>query len=74
MLNAPKVEVERIVVRPEQRSAQTVHRPGREQLYEQFVASSPALGERVPQQDLAGYIGVPRVGLNRIMKRCRMRQ
>jgi CRP-like cAMP-binding protein len=45
-----------------------------EQLYEQFVASSPALSERVPQKDLAGYIGVTPVGLNRIVKRCRMRQ
>lgn len=45
-----------------------------EQLYEQFVQSSPALSERVPQKDLAGFIGVTPVGFNRIVKRCRMRR
>lgn len=45
-----------------------------EQLYDQFVANSPALSERVPQKDLAGFIGVTPVGLNRIVKRWRMRQ
>ena len=45
-----------------------------EQLYESFVHESPALAERVPQKDLAGFIGVTPVGLNRIVKRCRLRR
>lgn len=45
-----------------------------EQLYEQFAADSPALSERVPQKDLAAFIGVTPVGLNRIVKRCRTRR
>lgn len=40
-----------------------------EQLYRQFVASSPDLVGRVPQKDLAAYLGVTAVGLNRIIKR-----
>lgn len=44
-----------------------------EQLYEQFVADAPELSERIPQKDLAGYLGVTPVGLNRIIKRCRER-
>jgi CRP-like cAMP-binding protein len=44
-----------------------------EQLYERFVADSPELSERIPQKDLAGYLGVTAVGLNRIIKRCRSR-
>lgn len=45
-----------------------------EQLYEQFVADAPELSERIPQKDLAGYLGVTPVGLNRIVKRCRSRR
>lgn len=45
-----------------------------EQLYEQFVVDSPQLSERIPQKDLAGYLGVTPVGLNRIIKRCRLRR
>lgn len=45
-----------------------------EQLYEQFAATAPELSERIPQKDLASYLGVTPVGLNRIIKRCKMRQ
>jgi CRP-like cAMP-binding protein len=44
-----------------------------EELYEQFVSVRPELAERIPQKDLAGYIGVTPVGLNRIVKRTRNR-
>lgn len=40
-----------------------------EQLYRQLVESSPDLLERVTQKDLASYLGVTAVGLNRIAKR-----
>jgi CRP-like cAMP-binding protein len=40
-----------------------------EQLYRQFIESSPELRARVPQKDLAAYLGVTAVGLNRIAKR-----
>ncbi|MBB6095586.1 CRP-like cAMP-binding protein [Povalibacter uvarum] len=42
-----------------------------EQLHARFVVESPALAERIPQKDLAGFIGVTPVGLNRIVKRYR---
>ena len=42
-----------------------------EQLYRQFVASSPELLERIAQKDLAAFLGVTPVGLNRIVKRVR---
>jgi CRP-like cAMP-binding protein len=42
-----------------------------EQLYRQVVAEEPALLEEVPQKDLAAYLGVTPVGLNRIAQRCR---
>ena len=42
-----------------------------EQLYRQFVASSPELLTRVSQKDLAAFLGVTAVGLNRIVKRVR---
>jgi CRP-like cAMP-binding protein len=41
-----------------------------EEIYRQFAREAPHLAERVPQKDLAGYIGVTPVGLNRIIKRC----
>lgn len=44
-----------------------------EDLYRQFVSETPELAERVPQKDLAGYLGVTAVGLNRIIKRLRCR-
>jgi CRP-like cAMP-binding protein len=44
-----------------------------EQLYEQFVTDAPQLSERIPQKDLAAYLGVTAVGLNRIVRRCRTR-
>jgi CRP-like cAMP-binding protein len=40
-----------------------------EALYRQFAAETPDLIERVPQKDLAGFIGVTPVGLNRIIRR-----
>ncbi|MGE0815689.1 MAG: Crp/Fnr family transcriptional regulator [Vicinamibacterales bacterium] len=40
-----------------------------EQLYRQLAAASPDLIGRVPQKDLAAYLGVTAVGLNRIVKR-----
>lgn len=44
-----------------------------EELYRQFVSEAPELAERVAQKDLAGYLGVTAVGLNRIIKRLRCR-
>jgi CRP-like cAMP-binding protein len=41
-----------------------------EALYRQFVAGAPALASRVPQKDLAAFLGVTPVGLNRIIRRC----
>lgn len=43
-----------------------------EQLYRQFAASSPELLNRVAQKDLAAFLGVTAVGLNRIVKRVRV--
>lgn len=40
-----------------------------EQLYRRFAETSPDLLQRVPQKDLAAYLGVTAVGLNRIVKR-----
>jgi CRP-like cAMP-binding protein len=40
-----------------------------EELYRQFAAASPELIDRVPQKDLAAFIGVTPVGLNRIIRR-----
>src|SRR5690349_20080061 len=45
-----------------------------EQLYGNFVESQPELAARIPQKDLAGYLGVTPVGLSRIAKRYRLRQ
>ena len=42
-----------------------------EQLYRQFAASSPELLNRIAQKDLAAFLGVTAVGLNRIVKRVR---
>jgi CRP-like cAMP-binding protein len=42
-----------------------------EQLYLQLVRSAPDLVARIPQKDLAGYLGVTAVGLNRIIRRQR---
>ena len=42
-----------------------------EQLYRQFVAASPDLLTRIAQKDLAAFLGVTAVGLNRIVKRVR---
>jgi CRP-like cAMP-binding protein len=41
-----------------------------EALYRQFVADAPDLASRVPQKDLAAFLGVTPVGLNRIIRRC----
>lgn len=41
-----------------------------EQLYRALVAETPDVAARVPQRDLAAYLGVTAVGLNRIVKRC----
>jgi CRP-like cAMP-binding protein len=45
-----------------------------EELYRQFIESRPELVPRVPQKDLAAYLGVTAVGLNRIAKRVRPTQ
>jgi hypothetical protein len=42
-----------------------------EALYRKFVNETPSLAERVPQKDLAAFLGVTPVGLNRIIRRCR---
>jgi CRP-like cAMP-binding protein len=39
--------------------------------YRAFVAESPVLARRVPQKDLARYLGLTPVGLNRIVSRVR---
>jgi CRP-like cAMP-binding protein len=44
-----------------------MHTP--EQMYRQLLASRPELVERVPQKELAAYLGVTPVGLNRIARR-----
>jgi CRP-like cAMP-binding protein len=43
-----------------------------EALYREFARKQPALAERVPQKDLAAYLGVTAVGLSRIIRRTRM--
>ena len=45
-----------------------------EQLYGNFVETHPQLAARIPQKDLAGFLGVTPVGLSRIAKRYRLRQ
>jgi len=40
-----------------------------QELYRKFAAASSALVERVPQKDLAAFLGVTAVGLNRIIRR-----
>jgi CRP-like cAMP-binding protein len=40
-----------------------------EGLYRKFVADAPGLAARVPQKDLAAFLGVTPVGLNRIIRR-----
>ena len=42
-----------------------------EERYREFLAEAPALQSRVPQKDLARYLGLTPVGLNRIVKRVR---
>jgi len=42
-----------------------------EERYCEFLAEAPALQSRVPQKDLARYLGLTPVGLNRIVKRVR---
>ncbi len=42
-----------------------------EQLYRQFLAECPRMAARVPQKELAGFLGVTPVGLNRIVQRVR---
>jgi CRP-like cAMP-binding protein len=42
-----------------------------EELYRQFVTDAPGLASRVPQKDLAAFLGVTPVGLNRIIRRSR---
>jgi CRP-like cAMP-binding protein len=42
-----------------------------EQLYRQFLTECPQLAARVPQKELAGFLGVTPVGLNRIVQRVR---
>lgn len=41
------------------------------ELYQRCARSQPALLARVPQKDLASYLGVTPVGLNRIIRRLR---
>jgi CRP-like cAMP-binding protein len=43
-----------------------------EQMYRQFAQSSPDLLDRIAQKDLAAFLGVTAVGLNRIVKRVRI--
>lgn len=40
-----------------------------EELYRKFARESPRLVQRVPQRDLAAFLGVTPVGLNRIIRR-----
>jgi CRP-like cAMP-binding protein len=40
-----------------------------EALYQQFASQAPALIDRIPQKDLAAFLGVTPVGLNRIIRR-----
>ena len=40
-----------------------------QELYRKFATESPALARRVPQKDLAAFLGVTPVGLNRIIRR-----
>jgi CRP-like cAMP-binding protein len=40
-----------------------------EELYRRFASASPELAKRVPQKDLAAFLGVTPVGLNRIIRR-----
>jgi CRP-like cAMP-binding protein len=40
-----------------------------EELYRRFASESPELARRVPQRDLAAFLGVTAVGLNRIIRR-----
>ncbi|HEU4604238.1 MAG TPA: Crp/Fnr family transcriptional regulator [Steroidobacteraceae bacterium] len=42
-----------------------------EELFRAFVRRNPGLADRVPQKDLAAYLGVTAVGLSRIIKRTR---
>jgi len=42
-----------------------------EDRYRCFVANSPSLEARITQKELAAYLGVTPVGLNRIVKRVR---
>lgn len=41
------------------------------ELYAELVQETPALATRVPQKDLAAYLGVTAAGLNRIVRRSR---
>ena len=43
-----------------------------EQMYRQFAQSPPDLLDRIAQKDLAAFLGVTAVGLNRIVKRVRI--
>ena len=45
-----------------------------EAMYREFVRNHPSLAERVPQKDLAGFLGMTPVGLSRIVKRTRSTQ
>ena len=40
-----------------------------EELYRKFASESPELARRAPQKDLAAFLGVTPVGLNRIIRR-----
>jgi CRP-like cAMP-binding protein len=51
-----KRERELLTLRPEER-------------YRAFVAETPGLEDRIPQRDLARYLGLTPVGLNRIVRR-----
>jgi CRP-like cAMP-binding protein len=42
-----------------------------EALYREFARKQPKLTERLPQKDLAAYLGVTAVGLSRIVRRTR---
>lgn len=41
------------------------------ELYRKFASEQPELARRVPQKDLAAFLGVTPVGLNRIVRRSR---
>lgn len=45
-----------------------------EQMYGNFLENQPEMATRIPQKDLAGFLGITPIGLSRIAKRYRLRQ